>query len=62
MWPGKLLREYPVLKKADRLHLWLRYMAATIGGLCLPQSWFQRMKQQLAMRTRRTAQETTGAN
>lgn len=62
MWPGKLLREYPVLKNADRLHLWLRYMAATIGGLCLPQSWFQRMKQQLATRTRRATQETTGAN
>ncbi len=62
MWPGKLLSEYPVLKTADRLHLWLRYMAATMGGLFLPQGWFQRVKQQLAMRTRRAAQEATSAN
>lgn len=57
MWPGKLLREYSTLSLSDRLKLWGRYMAATLGGLLLPQTWFERVKRQLATRLRRTAQE-----
>lgn len=59
MWPGKLLREYPAIENIDRVKLWLRYMTATGGGLLLPRSWFEHVKQQLAIRTRRAAQEAT---
>lgn len=57
MWPGKLLREYSTLRLGDRLKLWIRYIAATLGGLLLPQTWFERVKRQLATRLRRTTQE-----
>jgi hypothetical protein len=57
MWPGKLLREYSTLSLGDRLKLWVRYTATTLGGLLLPRTWFERVKRQLAMRVRRTAQE-----
>lgn len=57
MWPGKLLREYSTLSCVDRFQLWARYTAATLGGLLLPRTWFERIKRQLAVRVRQTAQE-----
>jgi glycosyltransferase involved in cell wall biosynthesis len=56
MWPGKLLREYSALKRVDRRKLWIRYGAATCGGLLLPPRLFAQVKRQLAVRIRQNAQ------